>query len=292
MERLFPPESPFPESRFITIDEITIHYRTYDPGSDVLGKVVLLHGVGGSTFSFQRIAPLLAQAGYAVLSVDQPGFGFSDPATAFVHSPENRAALLWHIMERLDGEDPAFEPTEAWSIVGHSIGAQAAVELAREQPARVKSLALVAAALVKESFPLCCYWFPPVRWGMRSWLANSVFTEAGVRELLADAYGREPSPEEIDGYLGPLVRPGAAHGVSRFLETSTPWNPALEAIVVPTLVIWGSQDSWIEPEIAESIAQRIADSRLEFIEGAGHSPLETHTEATLPLLLEWFEAPR
>ena len=271
----------------MTIDEIAIHYRVFEPIVDPVGKMLLLHGLGGSTYSFESSALALSGLGYSVVAVDLPGFGFSEVGVDFQHTLENRSGLLWRFLDRLDGEHSFFPPTVPWFVVGHDTGAQTAVLLALELPARTAGLIVVAGALDEESFPLCCIWFPPVRWGLRSWLANGVFTYSGVEELLSDAYGREATPLEVDGYLAPLLRDDMAHSFARFLATSSPWEFALEQITVPTLVVWGSEDSWLDPELGSSIASRIPGASLKVIDSAGHMPLETHNGEALQIISQW-----
>jgi len=56
---IYPEERPFPESRFTTISGLSIHYRVWQPDGEPVGKILLLHGLGGSTYSFNLIVPFL-----------------------------------------------------------------------------------------------------------------------------------------------------------------------------------------------------------------------------------------
>jgi pimeloyl-ACP methyl ester carboxylesterase len=47
-------------------------------------------------------------------------------------------------------------------------------------------------------------------------------------------------------------------------------RPWLESISLPTLVIVGSEDTLTPPDVAQSLANHIADARLQIIEAAGH----------------------
>ena len=46
----------------------------------------------------------------------------------------------------------------------------------------------------------------------------------------------------------------------------------IHRIATPTLIVWGKADGVIAPAYAEEFARRIADARVEIIEGAGHLP--------------------
>lgn len=68
---------PFENSGFMEIDGISHHYRVWRPRGDMTHKIVLIHGLFESTFTWERVIPLLTERGYAVLAVDLPGFGYS-----------------------------------------------------------------------------------------------------------------------------------------------------------------------------------------------------------------------
>jgi pimeloyl-ACP methyl ester carboxylesterase len=48
----------------------------------------------------------------------------------------------------------------------------------------------------------------------------------------------------------------------------------LAAIRCPVTVVWGASDAWLPPEIADDLARRIPDARLEVFEDAGHFVVE------------------
>ena len=102
---IYPEERPFAESRFTTIAELSMHYRVWQPEGVPIGKILLLHGLGGSTYSFDHIVPLLVAEGYAIAAIDLPGFGYSDPALKLEHTPQNRLGLVWTLIDRLDTDD-------------------------------------------------------------------------------------------------------------------------------------------------------------------------------------------
>src|SRR5262249_51451400 len=46
----------------------------------------------------------------------------------------------------------------------------------------------------------------------------------------------------------------------------------IHRVAMPTLIVWGAADGVIAPAYAREFAQRIANSRVELIEAAGHLP--------------------
>lgn len=266
-----------------------LHYRTWAPDGEVRGKLLLLHDAGGSTVTFRVLAPQLAAAGYAVLAVDLPGFGFSDQALDFEHSLENRSGLVWSLADRLDTEENSFPPADSWIVAGHGMGGRVAAQMAVDRPARTRGLVLVASDITGATRPGAWYWFPPYRWALESWLHNSVFTIEGVEELLSDAYGRPATREEVELYAAPLLRPRMARAFVRYSLTAGRLTFSPETIETSTLLIWGAQDTWSRPDFGEQADARLPRSTLARLEDAGHIPMETHPEATEEIVLAWLE---
>ncbi len=72
---------PFSNSHFITIDELKLHYRLWNVEEEnIRGNVFMVHGFGGTTFSWEQVADSLQQLGYRAVAVDVPPFGYSDRA--------------------------------------------------------------------------------------------------------------------------------------------------------------------------------------------------------------------
>jgi pimeloyl-ACP methyl ester carboxylesterase len=287
---IYPEDRPFPESRFTTVLGLTIHYRVWQPDGDPVGKILLLHGIGGSTYSFDRVVPLLRASGYAVAAIDLPGFGYSDPALKFEHTPENRLELVWTLIDRLDTDDNQFNPLSRWYVVGHQMGGELGVWMANDRPGRIAGLVLVATVLGQNRPGGGMAWFPPVRWGLRAWLRNSLYTEDGARELLEDAYGQPPTEEAVDGYLAPLVRDDSEKALVNFTKTVGPEIPDLATVQAPLLFIWGSGDTWRSIEDGRLQADQRPESQFQVIDGAGHVPMDTHAEQFAGLVTRWIAA--
>jgi pimeloyl-ACP methyl ester carboxylesterase len=61
----------------------------------------------------------------------------------------------------------------------------------------------------------------------------------------------------------------------------------LHRITAPTLILWGEHDALISPVYAQEFAERIADSRVEIIEGSGHVPQWEQLGTVAPLVLDF-----
>jgi len=287
LQTQFPETRPFPDSRFMSVSSVRLHYRLWEPGQETAGKLLLLPDEGGSTATYRLLAEELARAGYAVVSVDLPAFGFSSPATEFEHTFSARAELLWSLLDRIDTETNAFIPTQGWTVGGHGAGGHVAMTMARERAQRTERLILINTSVTAEINSSRHMWFPPVRWALRAWLRESIYTRDGVAELLEDAYGRPPSDSEIDLYAAPLLRPGMADAYVRYARTAGTVSFELEQFTLPVLLMAGEFDKTVDPEQLKEAALQLPDARLVTIAQAVRLPMETHSEASATAILSW-----
>lgn len=106
---------------------------TLDSGFSEGGAVLLLHGIGVSSRYFHRLAPVLAERSRTI-AVDLPGFGRArKPARRL--PVEDYAAL---VAEFLDDRSLL-----GVVVIGHSMGAQIATNLARRRPDLVSQVVLL-----------------------------------------------------------------------------------------------------------------------------------------------------
>ena len=96
---------------------------------------------------------------------------------------------------------------------------------------------------------------------------SAIATEAFLREC----FHPPPDPAEFAELLKDnlLTPPWARAGAQRWPGQ---FDAALSRVIVPTLVVHGTQDRIIQPAAAEYTAQIIAHATLAWIEGAGHMP--------------------
>ncbi|MGN1444319.1 MAG: alpha/beta fold hydrolase [Acutalibacteraceae bacterium] len=127
-------ELPFENSSYYVVGDYTLHYRTYQAESAEKGQILLLHGFGLSSASFEGLAAEYAQNGYKVVTVDLPNFGYSSRETKKTELLD-REELVYALMESLGG---------TWILGGHSMGGGIAINVATEYPESVSALFLFA----------------------------------------------------------------------------------------------------------------------------------------------------
>jgi pimeloyl-ACP methyl ester carboxylesterase len=125
-----------PTGRAVPGDGLTLHARDWGGSGQ---PVVLLHGLASNARIWDGVASRLAGAGLRVVALDQRGHGSSDqPGDGYDFGSVGRdlaAALAGLGLER---------PV----LVGHSWGANVALQYAADRPGQVAGLALVDGALV------------------------------------------------------------------------------------------------------------------------------------------------
>ncbi len=136
-----PPEQlADPDSRFIEVNGLTVHYKMAGEGEPAF---FLLHGFGASTFSWREVMGPLAEMG-TVVTFDRPAFGLTERPTPgewegqSPYAPEAQADLTVGLMDALGVERAV--------LVGNSAGGTVALLTALTYPERVVGLVLVDAA--------------------------------------------------------------------------------------------------------------------------------------------------
>lgn len=167
-------------SDFLTLDGTEVHVVSWQPtgGAAMAPPLLLVHGLGGSTVLWERVAGKLAERlGAEVVGLDLPGFGRSRArrlGTAIADSARVVGALLRRL-------GPC-------RVLGSSMGAAVAVRSAAFAPELVHSLGLIGAAL-----PL------PSPFASPGSLSNRVSIAAlpGIGPLAVWGYARFLTAEQI-----------------------------------------------------------------------------------------------
>lgn len=277
---------PFANSRLIKVNNITLHYRVWPAliTDSSRGTLFLIHGFSGSTFSWRKNADKLAAAGYNVVAVDLPGFGYSDRAQGLNHSATYNAQLCWQLLDSLQ--------PGPYVLCGHSMGGGVAAAMACARPQRCSKLVLIDGALMSTNNGKQGGWTtnlftssPVKRWA--EVLGKKYFLNKDkIGELLASAYATEPDSEAIAGYLQPLLfknTAGCILDMAASKETTTV-EPA--KIKTPVVAIWGSSDTWVPYKNMEPQLKKFAQLKTYFINSAGHCPMETHAVEVNRLLIK------
>jgi pimeloyl-ACP methyl ester carboxylesterase len=182
--------------------------------------VVLVHGFGTCAFLWRAVAPVLATAGFTVVSVDLLGFGESDRPADVSYTLSAQADYLDRVLTALR--------LGAVTVVGQDTGALVALLLAAQSSRRVRRLALLEPP-APDDLP-----GPAIRSLQRTSAlsalsANTLFGARPLLEpLLCASVGNEAAMPErlIMRYLAPWV---GSSGAAELLQLASAVSVTEEA---------------------------------------------------------------
>jgi pimeloyl-ACP methyl ester carboxylesterase len=142
------PEIPLPSgirSRFVErINGLRLH--VLEAGYETAGRpcVLLLHGFPELAYSWRKVMPALAEAGYHVIAPDQRGYGRSTGWDADYDGDLHSFRLLNLVRDAL-GLVSAFGYAHVDAVIGHDFGSSVAAWCALVRPDVFRSVALMSA---------------------------------------------------------------------------------------------------------------------------------------------------
>jgi len=280
---------PFENSYFETINGIDLHYRIWDVSQDkAKGKIFLVHGFCGSTFSWRNNASVLQKAGYEIVAVDLPAFGYSSRKRGLDHSQSTLAMLLWKLIDKIDSQANMIKGK--WNIIGHSMGGGIIAAMENQRPENISSLIFVDASVYEKTSDMQKFFTGiwPIRFFVEQSARGKLTNEKEFKKLLSDAYGEIPDSEILKGYMEPLKIKGTEQAIVDSLINSKSKNQFdLKKINVPSLLVFGQNDKWTKKDTAKNMKSEIKNSYLETISEAAHCPMETQSQVFNVVLINF-----
>lgn len=263
----------------IKINDIHIHYELYqnDKNKPVL---VLIHGFLSSSFSFRRLIPLL-QHDFTVLSIDLPPFGKSEKSTRFVYSYQNLASIVIELLELLHYSKV--------TLVGHSMGGQISLYVAKQKPELVEKIVLLSSSgYLKRLAKSLIYssYLPFFHVIVKQRLAKQ-----GVHQNLLNVVHDHSliDQEMIDGYTEPFLDNRIFMALTKMIrhregDLST---EDVRSIEIPSLLIWGEHDRVVPISTGKRLHQDLPNSSFITLKNTGHLVPEERPEHVLEHILKF-----
>ena len=116
---------------------------------------------------------------------------------------------------------------------------------------------------------------------------------AARRTAITAALGRPAGEDELTEYLSPWTELRVARSWMALAGAADP-RYTLELVddlrraAVPTLLVWGEDDTFQRVQFAERYAAEIPGATLRRIAGSGHIPMESAPGETAAALAGWF----
>jgi pimeloyl-ACP methyl ester carboxylesterase len=274
-------------SEFVNLVDHQVHIITAgNPDSDRL--IVLLHGFGASSLTWQQVLEPLGQAAY-VVAFDRAAFGFTERPTSFGDlNPYSAAGQL----KVIDGLVDLYGADKEVVILGHSAGGALALGYALDYPDKVDSLILEAPAVYGTGgIPSWLNWvFSIPQIDHLGPLAVASIASSGL-DLLVESY-TDPSmitAEVQASYTAPLKIDGWERAFWEFNKAPRSLNlvERLDDLRAPTLIITGDDDRVVATADSIKLNGDLPGSELVIIEGAGHLPNEEKPQEFVDAVLRF-----
>jgi pimeloyl-ACP methyl ester carboxylesterase len=222
-----------------------------------LPALVFLHGFGGgsSAYEWSKVYPAFADE-YRILAPDLIGWGRSAHPILEYHI-ENYLDTISEFLEQTCQQEPA-------TVIASSLTAAFTIRVAISRPELFKALILVAPAGLKD---------------FNKNVSNSLFTQLirtpGVDRLLYQtavanevairlfleqqqfADSKRIYSEMVDAYLESAQQVNAEYSALAFVRGDLSFDLAeyIEALNIPTAIVWGQLAKFTKPDIGQKLAQ-------------------------------------
>ena len=228
----------------ITINGIKTNYQVFGEGKPFL----ILHGWGSNSERWITVAELISKEGYKVIVPDLPGFGKSDT----LPTP-------WNMNNYIKWAEEFVKETnlKEFYLMGHSFGGALAVKLSIKYPQEVIKLFLVAAASVRKKTvkKTAFKGISKIAKKFEFMPFYGFFRKAFYKFII-----RRSDYPYVEGVMKETFKNVIFEDLSQFTGF----------IRTPTVIIWGDKDNATPIEDAYFMNNKIKNSKLIVINGAGH----------------------
>jgi pimeloyl-ACP methyl ester carboxylesterase len=239
--------------------------------------IVLIHCYTCAIDWWDGMIPLLSRT-HRVVAIDLLGHGGSEkPSSGY--GIEQQASLVAQALNKLGVEGAV--------VVGHSLGAAVATELAAQSRQLVDRLVVIDEA-PDSSFgdlgTMAKLSYQPVL-GQAMW---RVLPDGAIKDGLGEAFA--PGYDVPDAFVDDLKRMTytsykASYDDEKDYTDERPLDERIRAALVPALVIFGSEDQIYDARKAIAAYAGIPGARTAIVQGAGHSPNVEKPAQTAKLVL-------
>ncbi len=233
----------------ISINNLKINYIKKEVGSKA--NIIFLHGWGANINCFMPVINEVSKK-YNVYAIDLPGFGLSqEPSQEY--TVEDYSKVIFEFIKQLKLDNVV--------LIGHSFGGRVIIKLVGSLKYEPKKIILIDSAGIKPKRTLKYY--------------IKVYSYKFVRNVLKIILGKEKSNKIIEKYrskVGSEDYKNASNVMREVFKNTVneDLKRYLPNIRVPTLLIWGENDTDTPLSDGRVMEKMIPDSGLVILKGAGH----------------------
>ncbi|XOB46520.1 MAG: alpha/beta fold hydrolase [Candidatus Nealsonbacteria bacterium] len=238
------------EEKIVLINSLKTNFKVAGQGPAIL----ILHGWGGSSFSWLKVQKLLTAKSYKVICPDFPGFGKSK-------TPKEPWSITDYVRWTVDFMKS--QKLDRFFLLGHSFGGRVAIKFAVEFPEKVKALILCDTAGIKRE--------PNLKTKivfLLSKVGNMIFAPKFLVRFKDKArnlfyiFLRHKDYVKANGIMKETMKKVLDEDLLSYLSN----------IKIKTLIVWGRKDKIVPLEDAYFFKEKINNSQLEILPEIGHSP--------------------
>ena len=258
------------------IEGLSIRFAESGTGSQ---HALLLSPWPESLFAFEQMWSRLAEVAH-VIAVDLPGFGGSERREALMN-PKAMGEFIVRIADAFGLDKP--------HVVAPDIGTSATLFAAAAHPGRFASVVVGTGGA---AVPLI------LRDPLKEWVEATdlePYRQIGGRKIVEIALdtieGYTPSDEIRDDYIASYDGDKFADTIP-YVQAYPEQLPLLGALLpeihTPVRIVQGSEDQVVPAENAHYLGERLPNSSVDLIAGAGHFVWEERPESYAALVTDWW----
>ncbi len=250
------------EGSFKGVRDTDIYYQGWLPDGNVKAVLLVVHGLGEYSGRYMNVVNHFVPLGYAVYGQDHIGHGKSDGPREYVDRFEDFTGPLTKYYNMVAG----WQPEKPIFLLGHSLGGLIATYYLLDHQANFNG-AIISAPSIKVSDSLLA---TTIAMGK---VLSVLMPKAGVLALDAGAISRDP--QVVTAYANdPLVFHGKtpARLAAETLKAMQRVTSELEKIVLPIIIVQGSDDKLVDPAGAQMLYDRASskDKTIKIYDGLYH----------------------
>ena len=252
---------------------------------DVLGygpSLILVHGTPSRSYIWRDVASRLADR-FTVYVFDLLGFGQSERREGLDVSISGQSRVLDELVEAWELDAP--------SVAGHDIGGAIALRTHLLEGVSFGCIALLDSVVLRP-------WITPTTRHVKAHLDVYRTMPAKTFEAIVASHLRTATHKPLDEHAFATYLEGwrGESGQRLYLNKdaqlderdTAEFEPLLPSIGDPVSIIWGEQDAWLDPALAERLHELIPGSDLLVLPETGHFAMEDSPQHVTAALFDFF----